>query len=552
MSLLSGHPKGLYVAFFANMGERFGFYTMMAILVLFLQAKFGLTEDGAGEVYSYFYFAIYILALVGGFIADSLRNFRKTIAIGIAVMTIGYVLMAVPGLTLPFVIAGLLIIAFGNGLFKGNIQALVGKLYDKPEFEHLRDSAFSIFYMGINVGAFFAPFAAVGIRDWFLESQGFGYDKELPGLCHKFLDGLLPNSGTLQTLADKVSGASVGDLTVFANQYIEAFGTGYNLAFAIAAAAMVVSMVIFLVFQKHMAYADKYNVAEKGKVSFKGFTKNEKQRIKALLLVFIVVIFFWMSFHQNGLTLMYFARDYVAKNASPFTNIFFNLKSLLTFIAAIFGVVLLIKKGSKGLTRLIGAGMFLVGGGLTYYLTTTFDPAGTPIAPELFEAFNPVLIVFLTPVVLAFFAYLNKRNAEPSTPRKIGIGMIITAVAFGVMLVGSISLVAPKGLLTASEQGVSPYLLIGTYFLLTIAELFLSPMGLSFVSKVAPDRLKGLMQGGWLGATAVGNKLLFIGSSLWSWIDELWYLWAFFAICCLISAIIIFSKMKFLEEVTKE
>jgi POT family proton-dependent oligopeptide transporter len=152
--------------------------------------------------------------------------------------------------------------------------------------------------------------------------------------------------------------------------------------------------------------------------------------------------------------------------------------------------------------------------------------------------------------VLAFFAFLHKRKSEPSTPRKIAYGMIITTVSFGIMLIASLSVVAPKLLATSGEQDVSPYLLIGVYFMLTIAELFLSPMGLSFVSKVAPDRFKGLMQGGWLGATALGNALLWVGSSLWGWVDELWYLWLFFAVCCTISAIIIFSKMKFLEKVT--
>lgn len=165
MSIFSGHPKGLFVAFFANMGERFGFYTMMAILVLFLQTRYGLDEGGAGRIYSVFYFSIYILALVGGLVADGLQKYRKTIIIGLVVMTAGYIVMALPGLPIYLVVAGLLIIAFGNGLFKGNLQALVGKLYDNPEYEHLRDSAFNTFYMGINIGAFFAPSAAVGIRN---------------------------------------------------------------------------------------------------------------------------------------------------------------------------------------------------------------------------------------------------------------------------------------------------------------------------------------------------------------------------------------------------
>lgn len=549
MSIFSGHPKGLYVAFFTNMGERFGFYTMMAILVLFLQAKFGLNETNAGTIYSIFYFLIYILALVGGFVADSLQKYGKTIMMGIIVMLLGYVLMTIPGLDLPFVGAGLFIIAFGNGLFKGNLQAMVGKLYDDPQYEKFRDSAFSIFYMGINIGAFFAPSAAVAIRNWWLSHNDLLYDKTLPALCHKVISNETIDLTAFQGLADKVTGTAVTDLNAFAINYVDVFATGYNFAFGIAGLAMLVSLIVFLLFKKHMAHADKFEKKEKGAVSLKDFTPDEKDRLKSLGLVFLVVIFFWMSFHQNGLTLTFFARDYIAKSVDQFTYLFFNIGSFLSIIAIIGGLVLLVNKASSIAVRIIGVALAVVGGLASYNFYNGFDPV-MPIAPEIFQQFNPVFIVFLTPVVLTFFAILRKRDAEPSTPRKIGIGMLITAFAFGIILVGSLGLVAPHLLHESPEQGVSPYLLIGTYFTLTIAELFLSPMGISFVSKVAPDRLKGTMQGCWLGATALGNGLLFVGAILWAKI-ELWQLWLFFGICCIISASIIFSKMKFLERVTK-
>ena len=174
--MLKGHPKGLLVAFFSNMGERFGFYTMMAILVLFLQAKYGLTEKQAGSYYSWFYFAIYALALVGGTLADKTKKYKLVILAGLLVMFTGYVVMSLPGNTLTITLIGLFTIAFGNGLFKGNLQAVVGQMYDDPQYAKVRDSAFMIFYMGINVGAFFAPFAATFVRNWFLKSQGFSHD----------------------------------------------------------------------------------------------------------------------------------------------------------------------------------------------------------------------------------------------------------------------------------------------------------------------------------------------------------------------------------------
>ena len=277
----------------------------------------------------------------------------------------------------------------------------------------------------------------------------------------------------------------------------------------------------------------------------------EKPRLISLGLVFIVVIFFWMSFHQNGLTLSFFARDYTANEVNQFTNIFFDLRSFLAVIGAIIGLILLFRKKIQSLYRLIGAGLIIAGGYLTYYFYNSFEPLNR-IEPEIFQQFNPVFIVFLTPLIIAFFAWLQKRGKEPSTPRKIGIGMIIATLGFVVMIFASISLIgdSPAALDgDPSPYRVSPYWLINTYLILTIAELFLSPIGISFVSKVSPPRFQGLMQGGWLFATAIGNKLLFVGSMMWVRI-ELWQLWLIFVVCCIMSVVFIFSIMKRLERVT--
>lgn len=545
--MFKGHPRGLIVAFFANMGERFGFYTMMAILVLFLQAKFGLKADQAGWIYGVFYFLIYALALVGGFIADRTQNYKGTILTGIIVMFTGYVLLAIPGMGLPFAIFGLFTIAFGNGLFKGNLQALVGQMYDDPAYSKLRDSAFSLFYMGINIGAVFAPNAARGIRTWYLKSQGFGYDADLPSLCHQYLRGDMSNVGVLQELANKVSGREVADLGAFVNTYIGAFSTGYNYAFGIAAIAMLVSFATYVGFKRFLP--DRRQQVAQGTTSITMPWAEEKKRLVALGLVFLVVIFFWMSFHQNGLTLTYFARDYTAKEVAPLTYLIFDIKGLVLIAAMIIGLVFLFQKGSSAGKRALGTGMAVVGAVLAYLLHGTYAESNL-IEPEIFQQFNPYFVVFLTPVVVAFFAWLRGRNMEPSTPRKIGIGMVLAAVAFVVMVFSSISLLSPAELGGAvSPDRVSPYWLISTYLILTIAELFLSPMGISFVSKVAPPRFQGLMQGGWLGATALGNQLLVVGSLMWVRF-EVWQVWATFVVCCLISAAFIFSILRRLESAT--
>ncbi|MFH1296609.1 MAG: peptide MFS transporter [Bacteroidota bacterium] len=548
--MFKGHPKGLYVAFFANMGERFGFYTMMAILVLFLQARYGLPADEAGIIYAIFYFSIYALALLGGFIADRTQNYKGTIMVGQVVMFLGYALLVIPGMGLAFTILGLFTIAFGNGLFKGNLQALVGQLYDNEKYGKLRDSAFSVFYMGINIGAFFAPSAARAIRTWWLHTNGYGYDPDLPALCHRLIDGNMVDTSAMQPLADKVmlSGQPVADLMQFAQEYIHVFSTGYNYAFGIASLAMVVSLLIYLGFKRHLP--DRKKMVQKDASIIQMPWAQEKKRLIALGLVFLVVIFFWMSFHQNGLTLTLFARDYTDKTVGPLTFIFFYLPALLSLIGVIVGIVMLVRKGMKAIMRVVGAAVLVAGTLLLWYFYGTFSNANM-IEPETFQQFNPILIVFLTPIVVGLFAWQRKRNKEASTPRKIGSGMIMAAMGFVLMMLASFTVVSPLDLQgNPAPDRVSPYWLMGTYFILTVAELYLSPMGLSFVSKVAPPRFQGLMQGGWLAATAIGNALLFVGTTLWVRL-ELWQVWMVFVVCCLVSAAFIFSIMKRLEAATK-
>ena len=545
--MLKGHPKGLLVAFFANMGERFGFYTMMACLVFFLQARYGLAANVAGDFYSWFYFFIYALAVLGGFIADKTHKYKGTIFAGIVTMFAGYVLMATPGLSLGFTLTALFVIAFGNGLFKGNLQAIVGQMYDDEKYSKFRDSAFMIFYMGINIGAFFAPSAANGMRNWFMRSKGYYYDADLASLATQYNNGTLSDTSELQTLASEVAGTTVTDLSTFTTNYMDVFSTGYNYAFGVAAFAMLISLVVYMIWKRLLPDRAKMEAGDQKMVRMPW--SEEKPRLISLGLVFLVVIFFWMSFHQNGLTLSFFARDYTSFEVNAFTNIFFELKSFLSLIAIIIGVVLLLRKSSKGKDRMIGAGLAVAGGILLYYFYNSYDSVNR-IEPEIFQHFNPVFIVFLTPVIIAFFAFLKKRNMEPSTPRKIGIGMIIAALGFVLMVVSSLNLTSPSELAgQPAPFRVSPYWLINTYLILTIAELFLSPIGISFVSKVSPPRFQGLMQGGWLFATAIGNKLLFVGSAMWVTI-ELWQLWSIFVVCCILSAIFIFSIIKRLEKVT--
>jgi len=512
------HPKGLLAAALANMGERFGFYTMMAILVLFLQAKFGLSGTNAGIIYSIFYFSIYILAFVGGLIADKTRNYKGTILTGIILMACGYFLIAIPSPTptpnrflfLTLTCIGLFVIAFGNGLFKGNLQALVGQMYDDPKYGKMRDSGFSLFYMFINVGAIFAPLAAIGVRNWWLGKHGFQYIADLPSLCHAHLDNTINTAAyeSFTQMATKVSATPVTDMTVFAKDYLNVFTTGFHYAFGVAIFAMAISLTIYMLNKKNFPNAKK--VVTSGAAIDPNVIqmdiKEVKQRLLALFAVFGVAIFFWLSFHQNGLTLTFFAKEYTDLS---------HVKLAL--------------------------------GGLTLQ------------GAEIFQSINPFFVVFLTPIVLTLFGWLRRKGKEPSTPRKIAIGMFIAALGFLVMALGSYysnlplhSAINPEegGVPLAESLKVTPLLLIFTYFILTIAELFISPLGISFVSKVAPPQYQGVMQGGWLGATAIGNSLLFVGAVLYDSIP-IWMTWTLFVVACTVSMLIMISMLKWLERVAK-
>jgi POT family proton-dependent oligopeptide transporter len=522
--MFRNHPKGLLGAALSNMGERFGFYIMMAILTLFISAKFGLPETTTGYIYSAFYASIYFLALAGGLIADKKKNYKGTILAGILLMAVGYLIVAiptptpVPNMTLYLAItcAGLFVISFGNGLFKGNLQALVGQMYDNPRYASKRDAGFQIFYMFINIGAMFAPFIAIGVRNWWLKVHNFDYNASLPELCHQYIaqGNAMPAEAVarLTKYAGDASldGSAVTDLLAFSNSYLDVFNVGFQYAFAAAVVAMFISFIIFLANKKTFPDPANKNRAVAAGANPAGISAKEiaisaqevRQRIYALFAVFGVVIFFWLSFHQNGYSLTYFARDYV------------NLD--------IINIDL-------GFTSIKGA--------------------------EIFQAVNPCFVVMLTPLIMWLFGALSRRGKEPSTPMKIAIGMGIAALAYVFLMIFSFAL-PPKDSLAGMNvdeidaMRVTPMVMVTLYFILTVAELFISPLGLSFVSKVAPPHLQGLMQGFWLAATAIGNAILFIGGILYTSVP-LWMCWLVFAGATGLSMIVMLSMVKWLERVAR-
>jgi POT family proton-dependent oligopeptide transporter len=520
--MFKNHPKGLIPAALSNMGERFGYYIMNAVLLLFLCSKFGLSEENGGLIYSFFYAGIYVLSLVGGLIADRLQNYKGTIMTGLVVMAAGYVILSIPilstegniGWLLPLTCFALFFIAFGNGLFKGNLQAIVGQMYDNLEKEAAekgeeelklaksrRDSGFQIFYVFINIGGLVAPFVAPLLRGWWLDKHSLTYSADLPALCHQYIEKGIGMSAeqlsNLNELVSKVGGVVSADLTAFCTQYLDVFNTGVHYSFIASVAAMLLSLVIFIYsknllpnpVKKEKKETLNYTVEEKSKMA------NEiRKRIYALFAVLGIAVFFWFSFHQNGTSLSLFARDFVVTSLVP---------------------------------------------------------------PEIWQAINPFFVIVLTPLIVLVFGSLSRRGKEISTPKKIAYGMGIAGFAFLFMTVISYinnypSATEFREIAETAKEGLKsgPWVLIVLYFFLTVAELFISPLGLSFVSKVAPKNLQGLCQGLWLAATAVGNGLLWIGPWLYNKYP-IWNCWLVFVILCGASMIVMLSMVKWIERVAK-
>ena len=558
--MFEGQPKGLYALALANTGERFGYYTMLAIFTLFLQAKFGFTATVTSNIFAGFLALVYFLPVVGGILADKF-GFGKMVTLGIVVMFVGYICLAIPtgnnAVGIAAMIGSLFLIALGTGLFKGNLQVMVGNLYDDPKYSAKRDTAFSIFYMAINIGALFAPTAAEKITDWYMKGHNFIYNGDIPALAHQYLDGTLSGdamSKFVSLASSQGVGTDAASLTSFANDYINVLSESYHMGFAVACVSLIISMLIYVLGRKTFKHADVNNSSkqtsgsEEEAVYTQELTPAEtKSRVIALCLVFAVVIFFWMAFHQNGLTLTFFARDYTAATATGLTRIGFDVWNLV-FIAIMVYALFSLFQSKKGKGKIISAVVLGVALALLYNNYNGMDET-ISILPQKFQQFNPFFVVALTPVSMAVFSYLASKGKEPSAPRKIGIGMFIAAVGFMIMVWGSLGLPVPDDLAsTTTDYRVTPNLLISTYLVLTFAELFLSPMGISFVSKVAPPKYKGLMMGGWFAATAVGNYLVSIIGMLWGGLP-LWVLWGILVALCVISAVFIFSIMKKLEKV---
>ncbi|MFH0992466.1 MAG: peptide MFS transporter [bacterium] len=375
------HPKGLAVLFFTEMWERFGFYTLMAVFVLYMEKEFDWNDEQKGDLYGIFLGLVYFLPLLGGWLGDRVIGRMNSIRLGGSLMAIGFAALAASSSTrLEFFYIGLFLIALGTGIFKVNISVSIGELYETSD--PLKDAGYNIYYMGVNLGATIAPLVATAI------SVAFG---------------------------------------------------SYQLSFAAASIGMLLSLLIFGLGKKQISA-----LAQKQGSSFENNrqTENEKnqedsQRIITCLILFTIVIFFWIAFYQNGFALTLFAKR-------------------STIVSEV-------------------------------------------LRPETYQFFNPFFILLLTPLLVSFFASLRRKGKEPSSATKIFWGMFISGFSMVTMVFASMA----GGNL--DEKIMSPLWLVGAYFIISVSEIMVSPMGQSFVSKVAPRRIQGVMMGLWFCATAIGS-----------------------------------------------
>jgi POT family proton-dependent oligopeptide transporter len=487
------HPRGLYILFATELWERFGFYTAAAIMTLYLQyGGFGWTKSDAGSLWSNYMMFVYLTPLAGGWLADRILGYRRSVLIGGAFFIAGYVALGM-GRVEGFYL-GLASLFVGNGFFKPNISTMVGNLY-RPG-SPLRDAAYNIFYMGINIGAFLGPIVAEAVRQAFVPQA-------------------------LYTAAKNHEALSAADALLLKN--------GYLTAFLCAAGGMTLGTIAFCFFYRSLAGAEQKRSSSSDTEAL-AVTEDlppahdapaidavpERQRVGALLIIFSIVVVFWMIFHQNGTSMTWWADENTDWKSSRVIPWFITLLSL-----------------------------------------GTVDPAEA--SGVISNSINAFWIIVLSIPLVKFWGWLNKRGIEPSTPTKMAIGMVLAGLSFLILAVAARlggdqdfqfdsqgqALLTEKGEFRAIQHLVSPWWLIASYGVLSLGELCLSPMGLSLVSKVAPARMRGLMMGGWFVATAIGNKLTVI-SVLWprTYHSTFWLLDASLAMMMAVILLTLLRRLK--------
>ena len=535
------HPKALPFLFFSEMWERFGYYLMIGIFLLYLknvEQGFSMSNKEAADLYGTFIALVFLTPFIGGLLADRYFGYRKSIITGGIMMGIGYCMMAIH--SLPMLYLSMFLVILGNGFFKPNISTLLGNLYSTDEYRDRKDEGYNIFYMGINVGAFICNFFSAAI----IIVWGWKYAFVAAGIG-MFLGVLIFILGTRHyKIGDVLKPMTTADmpfskivLTIFIPSIIagilgwlipgDIFKSDSNDAFIFAC----IPVIYFFATLYLKASAD------------------EKRPIAALLAIFAAVIMFWAVFKQNGTALTIWADNYTNREVSGTTaKVFKGLyqaedltykKDSVNFYDNSFRLQ---KKDGKVLKEynyplyfknVKAENLPSDGGKATLW--------STPLS----QSINPGWVILLTPLVVSFFGFLRRKQKEPSTATKIAFGLLITALSVLVM-------VGAAYITNSGAEKASVWWLMGTYGVVTIGELLLSPMGLSLVSKLSPVRITSLMMGGWFLATSIGNKLSGLLATMWDGYEhKANFFWVNFVLL-LLATFIIFGMLKWLNRIMKE
>lgn len=536
------HPKALPYLFFTEMWERFGYYLMLGIFVLYMidvrRGGLAIPDKMADDIFGTFIAFTYLTPFIGGFLADRKFGYVKSVYAGGIMMAAGYLGLALPGLTMFYVSVALIII--GNGFFKPNISTLLGNIYSEPEYKAKKDSGYNLFYMGINIGAFLGPILAAFMRN------KYGWPAAFATAGIGMLVGLVVFTIGLKHFkhADVLKPVEKGDATmgrVFGVVFLPAIVAGVlgwmlpgNLLGSDSTDGFIAAAIPVIIF--YISLWAKAN-------------HNDKRPIAALLVIFALSASFWAVFKQNGTALTRWAKYYTDREVSQViekpARFFYQVETMPTKIDSVpvYDEQFQAVKVDGVVQKELGRDVYFRN--LPPEKLPQNDEPVYLISTELFQSVNPFWVVVLTPVVVGFFAMLARRKKEPSTATKIAFGLLISALSTLVMVwavyYGS-----------NGEVKVSPMWLVGCYGVITIGELLLSPMGLSLVSKLSPPRLTALMMGGFFLSTSIGNKMSGVLASMWYDYENKANFYLFNCMLLLISAGLAFMVLKWLNRIMKE
>ncbi len=531
------HPKALPYLFLSEMWERFGYYLMIGIFTFYLKDAvhgFGMNEAESSDLYGTFIAFVFLTPFLGGLLADRVLGYRNSITIGGILMGTGYCLMSIHNLSMLYV--SMFLIILGNGFFKPNISTLLGNVYNEDRYKELKDSGYNIFYMGINIGAFVCNFfgaALYNLYGWWAAFLAAGVGM--------FIGVIIFWLGTKHFKhADVIKPTTKNDmplLKIFGVILLPAicFGLiGYMLPSPLVGSkttdAFLFGCIPVVFFYARLLIKSP---------------QEEKKPIAAMLAIFAVVIAFWAVFKQNGSTLNTWADRYTDREIPVSVQPIMKSLYLIDTIPYQKDSVVKMDNQFRVTDKSLKEWNYP-----SYYknLPSNKHPkegeAVHAFNANLFQSVNPFWVIVLTPLIVAFFGVLRKRGKEPSTPSKIAWGLVITALSCLVMV----------GATYAAENGAvksSAWWFISSYAVVTIGELFLSPMGLSLVSKMSPPRLTALMMGGWFLATSIGNKLSGVLSSLWDGYEhKANFFWVNFLLLSA-AALLLFLMLKWLNKIFK-